>query len=359
MHWRAAFFTALLVFPGSPSAGAPASVKSPSALEAVPPGERVLSVFEPSGAGCQWRRVDVQTKRTALVAEFPVALCRGARVAWASKGTAALVWFDPRVVQSAGYGGPEVPAPGWPDETPDPGAKHRAWVVTPAIGPTRELPILPAGDVEELGLDPSGAVLALTTEPLPAEAVTKGRVSVDGERIVLDEATDGIPALAHAWRLDGHRWVRVETAQTTTGWDLALGARALQAFATLGLRSITRLIASPGRTDSAGPLPAALTALAPKGDGAWTPLGQAPARAFVWTISAEFAHTTGLVAFEVAPGKAASNGFTAGELVAHRVSGPWLLSASDAAGTHPRLFSLKTGTLRWSSDTARGVTIWP
>ena len=83
------------------------------------------------------------------------------------------------------------------------------------------------------------------------------------------------------------------------------------------------------------------------------------ARLYVWEISGEFAHTTGLVALGSPPAVLPKLGFNDGDLVAIRTSGPFVLIAGSDVGTHPRLYQLPAGKLVFSSDTARAATFWP
>lgn len=344
----------------APPPAEPASVER-SPFEVVPAGDAVLSVFEPTDGGCQWRRLDALSGTHATVAEFPVANCLGARVAWSANGQLAATWFDPRTVQRAGYGGTDVPASGYADENSPADAKDRVWLVTLTSGALREVPAFPPSDVEDLGLDAKGALHVLGTEKLSDEAVAKGTVTIDGKALALTPVNEGLPALAHAWRLENGAWKRVETVQTTTGWDYAQGAQALELSHALGPQSSTLLESRPhSEEDLEEALSARLAPFAPKGaEGEWRPVGKAPSRAFVWCVSGEFIEATGLVVFEASLTKAEGMGFTAGDLVSHTPKGPYLLSAGSVAGTHPRLFNRATRKLTWSSNTARAVTFWP
>ena len=281
--------------PSPPAAPAPER-KSP--LEEIARADGVLSVFEPAKDGCEWRRVDTATKKAVVVASFPGS-CRGASVSWSSDGTTAAVWFDPKLVQSSGYGGSDVGAPGHPDETPDPAAKDRLYSVKIATGAVKEFP-RPSAEVDELGVTPKGEVLALSLETLGDAAMAAGKTTVDGKDFALKPVEEGLPALAHAWQLSGTSWTRVETAQTTTGWDYGRGVSELEAEATFGPRSVKLLETHPGEAGEVDEATQAkLKAFAPKkGDGSWAALGAAGTRAFTWVITAEFGYTTGLLVFE-------------------------------------------------------------
>lgn len=342
------------------AAPAPAVVPKRSALEAVPASQSVLSLFEPVKDGCDWKRVDPVAKTSAVVASFPGS-CVGARVAWSKDGAKAAVWFDPKLVQTASIGGSEIGAPGYPDEAPDEKAKPRLFSVTPATGQAQALP-LPAFALEDFGVGPAGEVLVLSLDEVDDAAVKAGTTTVDGEPFKLEPVEDGLVALAFAWRLERGAWARVETAQTTTGWDYGRGVGQLAVNETLGARSTELLRTLAGALD--GPDAATLEklkGLAPAvGEGDWAVLGPFGERAFVWTVMGEFPHTTGHLVFEAEPAsKATGAGFTAGELVAVKREGPFVLLSSGHAGAHPRLYDARTKALLFSSDTARAATFWP
>lgn len=337
---------------------APTEVKR-SALELVPPADGVLSLFEPAKDGCEWRRVDAASGRSATIASF-AGSCVGARVAFSPDAQRALVWFDPRTVQSAGVGGSDVGAAGYPDEVMDEKAKARVFLVVVKTGEVKPVP-LPPFEFEELGIDATG-VIALSLDTLTDEVVAAGKTLVDGTPFELTPVDEGVPALAHAWRLEGSTWKRVETKQTTTGWDYGPGVHELDVWDALGPRSTQLLDTHPmGHDDPDEATVKKLSALKPKlGEGEWLSWGKAPKRVFGWAISGEFEHTTGHLAFEGPPPVMARGiGFTDGDLVAVRLKGAYLLVAAGWAGTHPRVYLTDSPALVWSSDSARGTTFWP
>jgi hypothetical protein len=230
-----------------------------------------------------------------------------------------------------------------------------AGVVTPLSLPTFAL--------EELGVDDTG-VLALSLDEVKDEEVVAGKTVVDGKEVKLEPVSEGLVALAHAWRPDGAGWKRVETKQTTTGWDYGAGVRLLDAYKAFGPGSAELLDAHAGDAGEADEaLQKVLAPFKPKvgaDEGTWGVWGTAPARLFAWRFTAEFTYSTGLVVLEgTAPTPAPKVGFTDGELVAIRTRGPFALVSSSHAGAHPRLYDAGKGTLVWSSDTARAVSFWP
>jgi hypothetical protein len=318
-------------------------------------------VFEPVGASCEWRQVEPVSGTTTVLAKFP-GTCVGARVSWSPDASKAIVWFDPTHVQHAGYSTQVSSKPGYEDESVDETAKPRAFFVStrkPQVE-SMKLPADPKLKLDELGVDGRGTAMALMIENLPNDA--KGTVESGGETFDLSTITEGLPALAQAWRYEGTTWSRFETKLTTTSWDYALGVQALDAHKTMGPRSVD-LSASHAQGDSAeGAILESLARLAPKNagadDGAWIFLGAGGARLYVWEVSGEFAHTTGLLA--TVEGKPLPKlGFTDGDLVAIRTSGAHVLVTASDVGTHPRVYEYPSAKLIFSSDSARAVTFWP
>lgn len=365
---RALLLCLVVVFVGCKKS-APAVVDAGAAVAPVvapPPKEltapSTLSLFEPVGEKCEWRQVDPVSGDKIVLASFPGS-CVGARVSFSPDASKAVIWFDPKLVQSAGYGTQVSSKPGFPDEEVDEKASPRAYVVPvkrPQVEPL-PLPAIGSLTLEELGVDGTGAVLALLMEELPEAEVAKGKITSGGQTFDLSTISEGLPVLVHAYRREGKDWKKLETKLSTTGWDYGLGVKELDAFGKLGPRSV-ELAASHAQGDSAEPADVAkLMKLAPKGasadDGSWIFVGAGGARVFVWEITGEFAHTTGLVAVgeKVLPGL----GFTDGDLVAIRSSSAYLLVTASTVGAHPRLYSMPDAKLVFSSDSARAVTFWP
>lgn len=341
----------------APDAGAPV-------LEfAAPTAPSTLSLFEPAGEGCEWRQLDPVAGKRVVLARFP-GTCVGARLAWTPDGSRALVWFDPQHVQSAGYSSQLSSKPGYADEVADAKASPRAFLVSTRRQQVEPMPFpaVPGLTLQELGLDETGAVLALLEQPVPEG--TKGTFVAAGQTFDLSTLHEGVPVVVHAYRREGADWKRVESKLSTTGWDYGLGVRELEAFRRFGPRSAD-LAASHAQGDVAedAVLPALMT-LAPKDagadDGQWIFLGAGGARIYVWEISGEFAHSTGLIALGTpGPKPLPKLGFTDGDLVAVRTSGAHLLITGSHVGTHPRLYELPAGKLIFSSDSARAATFWP
>ncbi len=341
-------------------AGAPALAEAPE-----PPLTRsTLSVFEPDGDACAWRRVDPVGDAGVTLGTF-AGDCVGARVAWSPDATRAVVWFDPRHVLRVGYASQASSPPGYDEEPVQEGAAPRLFLVT--LAPRRveplPFPVVTGQTLTEVGLDTEAGPLALLEEPLADDVLQKGSVRSGGKTFDLKGFADGIPELVHARRWDGKAWTPVETKATTTGWDYGLGVRDLEAHARLGPRSV-ELATSLAQGDSVSrKQQAALWPLAPKGakedDGQWIFLGAGGARLYVWEVSGEFAYTTGLLATGTPAAPLPELGFTDGDLVAVRTSGPFVLVTAQGVGAHPRLYELPEARLRYRSDTARAVSFWP
>ncbi|MHB8877035.1 MAG: hypothetical protein ACYC8T_25345 [Myxococcaceae bacterium] len=339
--------------------------KPPAPDVAVPLTDSTLSLFEPANGRCEWLRLDPVAKKRAVVASFD-GDCRGARVSWSLDQAKALVWFDPSFVQRPGYFSSSA-TPGYAEEKPVEGAKPRLYEVAISAMTASSLPF-PAGRGEliEVAFGPKGEALAFFEERLTEAQAAAGEVEVDGTKVKLESEGEGLPGLAHSFRLTaGGAWTRAETVATTQGADYSPGWRATEASRTLGPRSVDLLAAhlqGDGVLDPA--LLGRLALLAPKGvgegDGAWVFDGTTAGSFYVWEISAEGSYTTGRVVFGEgerlfpAPGL----GFTDGDLVALRTSGSFLLVSAQDVGTHPRLYDLNHRELVFASDSARAAVFW-
>ena len=335
------------------------------ALPSLPTAPSTLSLLEPGDGGCAWKTLDPATSTTTTLVTFP-GTCVGGKLAWSPDAGSALAWFDPQHLQHAGYAASSASKPGFGDETADETATPRLYAidfqrftVTPvAFPPTPE-----SHSLDELGVGADGAPLALFVENLSDAEEKQKSVTRNGQTFDFSDVHDGLPAIAHAFRFSGGAWKRVESAATTTGWDYALGIQALEAFQTLGPRS-DELSSSNAQGDAATDeekkaLQPLVPAKAGPDDGEWIFVGAGGARVYVWEVAAEFAYTTGLLATGTPPRSLPLQGFTDGDMVSVRTSGPWLLVTASDVGTHPRLFALPQGKAVFTSDTARAVTFWP
>ncbi|WP_309892723.1 hypothetical protein [Archangium sp.] len=358
----------------APPSAAPAPVRKDPLVE-VPSTDSTLSVLEPKDGRCQWLRMDPVASKRAVVASLE-GDCKGARVSWSPDLGKALVWFDPANVRSAGYFSSEASPAAWPDETPTKGAQHRLYEVTLASGEVRPVPFPPEdGEVRDIGYDAKG-LLARALQPLTDEQQLQGSVIVDGQELSFDSEAEGLPALAFGYRLDAQgKWKRVEAKATSDGADLAPGLGALELQAQ-GPDSIVLLSSNP-TTAYEEPTPEQVTRLLPfvpplllekvKAEGmpedsvGWLRATTSAGAFYIWQVTGDTPHTTGHLVLEAGEQRSPAKelGFTDGDVVSVDIRGPFLLVASQRAGTHPRLYDLRTRALAFRSDTPRAVTFWP
>jgi len=334
-------------------------------LRALPSAPSTLSLLEPTDAGCEWRTMEPLSGATTALATLPGS-CVGARIMWSPDTSKALVWFDPEHLTHSAYSANFASKPAFADAPRDEAARSRLFAVDVRSGEVKPLVMPPVSEVqqlEELGLGADGVPLAFFTEtPRKLDAGAKS-LEADGQSFDLSEIHEGAPTIARAFRFADGGWSRFETKLTTTGWDYALGASALDSYSKAGPRS-TQLSTSMNGGDSAEEKEVeALKKLTPPkaapDDGAWIFVGAGGARVYVWQVSAEFAITTGLIATGMPPATLPQLGFTDGDLVALRTSGPFVLVTASDVGTHPRLYQLPAAKRVFASDSARAVTFWP
>ncbi|MFZ5470026.1 MAG: hypothetical protein ACOZIN_11380 [Myxococcota bacterium] len=342
----------------------PSEAASQVAPAFAPRSDAELSLLEPSGGQCVWKRVGLPSKATTEVARFPGS-CVGARVAWSPDLSRAVVWFDPTFRSGTTYHGPDTPGSGHPED-PAVDGPVRLFQVDLATGKVVVLPEpVVRGSLADLGFAATG-VLAFSTEDLP-DAKEGDAFDVGGETITLPLIADGLPALAHAVRLEGAAWTRVESKVTTTGWDYAAGAAALDSWNQLGPR--TEVLSTFHSLGDAVEDEATRALLAPwtpppsadETDG-WAVLRNPLGNLFGWQVSGEFAYTTGLLVFQPQgkpPAPLPNLGFTRGDLLAIELRGPYLLVALTSVGTWPRVYDLREAKLAFASDTARAAVFWP
>lgn len=350
------------------SAGADAGAAAEaSPAREVPSTAATLSWVTPGDAGtCVWMRSEPVADAQAPIASVPEP-CDGARFAWPREADAgvALLWFDP-----GARGGSTLPGAAYPsDPTRSVEPSGRVYELAIATGEARALPMLPtdAGVVHDVAF--SGASpTALLLQPLDPTLRDSESVTVGGEKHTFDAMAEGLPALAHAFRLKGGKWQRVETKPTDEGSDGSQGVRVLEAAGELGTRSADLLL--PHAQGDAVEDEDALRRLSPfkpeEGEGGWIFLGSSAGRFYVWEEQIEVPFTMGRVVFAVAGADGGERfsvapelGFTPKDFVAVRSRGPYVLVSEADSGRHPRLYDAATGKLVWKSDTAWATTFWP
>jgi len=331
-----------------------------AAREDFPATDSMLSLLEPSDAQCVWSKVDVISQKRLEISKFD-GDCRGGKIALSADGRRGAVWFDPGATGGSLFGGvsafPEPPAPA--------GTRPRLFEVDLGTGAATAVP-LPSG-MRDLGFDSQGRMIALTLQELTENETEKGEALVDGKLVKLEPASQGDPVLVHAFSFEHDTWKRLETANSTTTWDLGLGVYALKAAQDLAFRSgevLAPKVQGDDEVDAA--LLTNLARFAPQalpveGGGGWIRFGSHDTRFVLWEDGGDFAYSTGLAAFVDPSGnllKPPSGWpFTENDLLAYRWKGPYLLAAQSEIGAHPRLF--RNGKLVWSSDIVRAVTFWP
>ena len=290
-----------------------------------------LSVFEPAGGSCRWLRLDPASKNTSVLATFKTE-CAGAAAAWSHDRVKALVWFDPYLV--------------------DPSSRARGRAAGPALAEvyldgsrSRSFALPAKGQAKDVGYGRAGRPVVLTLDAIPE--ITVGA---------------GTSAQAYAFVLSRkNAWSQVETRSTSIGWEEGQGTAALETSVDLGPR--TRLMADPRPSaDTAGfEEERRLHAFAPVEDGQGTLKRLKGTRIPVYFVEAAEGGATGLIAFEregkllAPPGL----GFGLEDRVSLVCRGSFLLVTTAVTGSSPRLYSLASGKLLYSSDTASGVVFWP
>lgn len=324
--------------------------RTPPAAPAHPAGAATLSLLEPrAGGGCDWIELDAASGRRRERAALPGG-CRGGATALSRDGKQGAVWFA-----LGEHGGPRsAPASG-----------ARLYIVDLTRGGVTPVPVLE--DMRDLGFDRTGRLLGLTLQSLTEAELERGEASVDGKPFRLEQPPDGVPVLAHAFVLEGRRWRRVETINSTDAWDLALGVTALDAARGLGFRSAETLVPRvQGDEENDGALLAQLARFAPqvaalgREAGGWIRLGRGDTRFVLWEERGEFGYSTGLAAFvdrDANPHPPAQWPFGEKIRICYRWNGPYLLAAEGYSGARPRLY--RNGKLAWSSSTAQATTFWP
>jgi hypothetical protein len=317
----------------------------------------MLSLLEPAGRECRWVKLDALTNRRKVLASFQGG-CQGGRIAMSADQSRGAVWFDPKAEgRSDGQAAfAEEPSP---ERTPP-----RLFTVDMASGHITSL-ALPVA-TRDLGYSSDNRLLALTVQPLSDAEIEKGIAVVDGRPVKLEPANQGVAILAHAWVRDGASWKRIETVNSTDGWDLGLGVLALNAAKELGFRSAEVLLPQVQGDDETDPamvsrLAAFATDVHPQpGYVGWVRFGTDQIRLAVWEDGGDFAYSTGLLAFvdpRGTPTAPPSWPFSRHDFIAYSCRGPYLLAAVESIGSHPRLY--QNGRPVWSADTARAVTFWP
>lgn len=314
-------------------------------MQLVPQTDATLSVLETEGPACAWKRTDPVSHLTATVAALPGS-CADARVAWSADGRRGLI----------ALARPVPPRPGAsPDD--DAGVAFDVFEVAFADGHVRPLGGPVDGVLDDLGFDAQGRVLALMLDVPHGDEAPK-ELRYEGRTYALEVGAEGVPALAHAFVLEGSTWRHLETVATSVGWDEAAGTAALEAWKTLGARS-TQLVEDPPAGE-----PVADEALVARlegacrgieDDGRWVQVATPPL--YLFEVAAEFVDPTlCLVYDDGTSAKALPEADDAGLSGMAWVRGPYVLFATGEAPA--RLFDART---RQPVGAVKGtlVAFWP
>jgi hypothetical protein len=142
---------------------------------------------------------------------------------------------------------------------------------------------------------------------------------------------------------------------STTGWDYAQGVGALAVAQTLGARSSQWLTSHPEHTEVKDA--ARLPKIQGTENDAWMRLAGSPGPVYFWSITGEFLHSTGRIAF----GTTLAPGLPWGErdAVALNRRGNYLLATCAGSGSHPRVWDVPKRKLVYAADTAWDTVFWP
>lgn len=316
-----------------------------------------LSLFKADGSDCVWSRM-VPDGKTVAVARFKES-CRPVSVSVSSDATRAVVWFHHESMAGT-MGGPGYPPSRFHDRVPET-AKDAVYQVAMASQKVIPLPLPQIGRLSEVWIAGKD-LFAATLDENPE----------------LPSAEEGIPALAHAFRLNEKlQWKIAETAATTVGWDYAQGVSTLklvqESRANREMKDSDRRKAldEPKGESKLVPqyLPALKKFLPPalaqsKEDSESWFLYLAPSRSprslFVWQAVGEFAHDTGMIIFlkDKQLSFPEKLGYAASDLTSLAVRKGFLLITVAGDNTHPRLYDLTTGKLLFQADDVYGVSFW-
>lgn len=155
---------------------------------------------------------------------------------------------------------------------------------------------VPPGKLASVGFGPDQALILLVEQadfdgklPRQKEGDTEYLVH-EGQRY--EVAADGMPGLAHAFRLEGEQWKRIETVSTAYETDFASGVEALSAAKTLGRRGPSYPYELSAFESLAPERPEAkiLAAAAPRGEedgGEWGTVQTGTITLYAWAETSE------------------------------------------------------------------------
>lgn len=339
------------VTPAAPKPAAPAPVPTPAPIT-----DATLSFVEDSRDGkCRWEQ---QTPPGEPRTVFTVsAQCSDVKLAWSADGKEGLIHVAAQ------------------DEDGKPGT----WRVDLATGKGTPLPLPSLGTLGALGFDSQGRPLALMEDVISLEDLLPAHLKVvktgEGEKEtkeILFEgkrypmAQDGLPGLAHAFRLEGGEWKRIETKDTSYGWDYAADVRALDAYDAIGptpekLEAAAREALKPVAEDA--PELAQLNAVQQTSDtGNWKQLETLGGPLYAWeSQDGEFPVLSMPVRVKGAKGLIEPEGLDLREAISVSTRGEWVLFRGQGSEDEhvARLWNVKTNKLVTSRIANTWVTFWP
>ena len=352
----------------SPKAPAPPAPNAPkhgatgvgTDAPAVPPPATELSALSllktVDPEKCEWVHQPLPSGEPTVVLAFDAA-CDRSMVSFSPNGNEGLAFTWP-----SGEG--EVP---------------KAWRVDLAkrSGKALELKGLPGGTgaggqdkpyIEQLGFDKQGAPVAIIADVFVTREPKKGpkdsySITYEGKSYPLPEV-DGSAGLAHAYRLEGQTWKRIETKGSRFESDIAPGTRELDAAqAMLPVWRASPPDAMPGgeASESAVKL---LDAALPGQDesGQWmslnTPGGTLHYRA---AQGGEYLYPSAPMRWEEGGKLVELEGLSAqpGDSVGLQVKEEWLLIANYGESRGVQVWDTRTKKRMLSLEGANAATFWP
>jgi len=355
--FRTVLLASLLLAPVVPAQTLEPKEERPAQTEPAVPDfpttDATLSLLEPVGEQCEWVRLDPLSSKRRVLARL-AAGCQGGSTALSRDGKKGVVRFWRGGVSMPIFGRPTFPEP-----FPSNQFRDRLFLVDLTTGGAEELPLPPGGEVIEYGFDPGGRLVGLSIEsgpPTPERPRTTVQLDGTGRQSTVGGKRPSL--MAHAFAFLGGVWIRMESKASSDG----LGTAALDHRKELGERSIRALdprFEGLAIEDDAVLDP--LYELSPEQpEGEWLEFRSGAHRVAIWsTPFGRDVLATGLIR-QLENGKInelPSYPFRPNDMVSLRTRGPYLLVSLADSGAHPRMY--KGRKLVWSSETARGVTLWP
>ncbi len=205
--------------------------------------------------------------------------------------------------------------------------------------------------IEQLGFDKQGAPVAVIADVFVSRQPKKGpkdsySITYEGKSYPLPEV-DGSPGLAHAYRLEGEAWKRIETKGSRFESDIAPGTRELEAARTMApvwKASLPEGMVGEEASESAVKL---LDAALPgqEESGQWMTLNTPGGRLhFRGTLGGEFLYPSAPVRWEQDGKLVEVEGLSAkpGDALGFQVKAGWLLIANYGESRGVQVWSTRT-----------------